>query len=97
VETLGCGAAATAAAESSAAGAVSDESVSLTTSAVREVKKQLLAAEHAYRYSGSVKDNKEHGKGKRIFRDASILECEYVQGKLKAVYTSSLRPHTLVA
>jgi hypothetical protein len=91
-ETPGCGAAATAAtdaAESSAAGAVSDESVSLTTSAVREVKKEQLAAEHVYKYSGSVKDNREHGKGKRIFRDASILECEYVQGKLKASYTSS--------
>ena len=37
-----------------------------------------MTTEHAYRYSGSVKDNKEHGKRKNIFYDTIILECEYV-------------------
>jgi hypothetical protein len=44
-----------------------------------------MAAEHAYRYSGSVKDNKEHGKGKHIFCDDIILQCEHVQDKVKTL------------
>jgi hypothetical protein len=54
----------------------------------------VLTAEHAYRYSGSVKDNMQHWKGKDIFCDAIILEYEYVQDKVKTTYTRTLRSHT---
>ena len=34
-----------------------------------------------YTYTGEVRGNKEHGRGKRIFRDGSTLEGVFVEGK----------------
>jgi hypothetical protein len=48
---------------------------------VTRVTRQQLAVEHKYKYTGEVKGNTEHGKGKRIFKDGSALEGQFVEGK----------------
>ena len=56
-----------------------------------KVVDRYLTPEHKYRYTGDISENKEHGKGKRIFSDDSTLEGMFEHGKCQGSATHTFK------